>query len=100
MKFLIFIFMVCTVCNAFGGNVIYLTSREQLSLKIASNALPDNESLESYKMGIEDKKEFIEVIFYESDENIYIQGGGGKMYVYHVDFKNKTCTLVRKTLMK
>lgn len=63
MKFLIFIFMVCTVCNAFGGNVIYLTSREQLSLKIASNALPDNESLESYKVGIEDKKNLLRSFF-------------------------------------
>ncbi len=80
--------------------MIYLTSREQLSLKIASNSLPDNESFESYKVGIEDKKKFIEVIFFESDKNIHRQGGGGKMYVYHVNLKNKTCILVKKTLMK
>lgn len=84
--------------------MIYLTSREQSSLKIVSDCLPDNESFESYKASIEDKKYFIEIIFFESDEDsdedMDSQGGGGKMYVYHVDLKNNTCTLVSKTLMK
>ena len=96
MKFFVFIFMLCTICSAFGEDVIYLTGREQSSLKIVSNCLPDNESFESYNASIEDTKEFIEIIFL----NMYSQGGGGKMYVYHVDLKNKTCVLVRKTLMK
>ncbi|AXE02893.1 hypothetical protein HNE72_001253 [Salmonella enterica] len=100
MKFFIFIFLLCKVCSAFGEDVIYLTSREQSSLKIVSDCLPDNESFESYKASIEDKKDFIEIIFFESDEDMDSQGGGGKMYVYHVDLKNNTCILVSKTLMK
>ncbi|EBV3279115.1 hypothetical protein DOH34_18165 [Salmonella enterica subsp. enterica serovar Wangata] len=100
MNFFVFIFLLCTVYSAFGEDVIYLTNREQSSLKIVSNCLPDNESFESYKASIEDKKDFIEIIFFESDEDMYNQGGGGKMYVYQVDLKNKICVLVRKTLMK
>lgn len=72
MKFFIFIFLLCKVCSAFGEDVIYLTSREQSSLKIVSNCLPDNESFESYKASIEDKKDFIEIIFFSNLMKIWI----------------------------
>lgn len=100
MKLFTFIFMLCTAYNAFGGNVIYLTNREQLSLRIVSNSLPENESFENYKVSIEDKNNFVEIIFSEFDEDIHNQGGGGEMYVYHVNLKNKTCVLVKKALMR
>lgn len=100
MKLYIFIFILCVTRNAVGDGLIYLTDREQLSLRILSESLPKDKTFENYMVTIEDKKNIIEVIFFETDDHIDVQGGGGEMYVYHVNLKDKVCTLVQKTLMR
>ncbi len=56
--------------------------------------------LKVIKLVLKIKKILLRSFFFESDEDMDSQGGGDKMYVYHVDLKNNTCILVSKTLMK
>ncbi|AVF34734.1 hypothetical protein [Rahnella sikkimica] len=96
------IFILFFVTNSVASQII-LTNDETWAWANSWALFPKKNEVDRFKTLIENNHEVVEVFFFEdrlSLENVDVMGGGGDVYLYECIKKNRTCKLVKKSLMR
>lgn len=100
MRNILFFIILLTVYEATGECEVFLTSREFSALNLASSVFSTTNNIRKFEVNVEDNGDFIKVIFFKGNVSPKVLGGGGEMYIYHIDLKKNKCLFISKKLMK